>query len=157
VAGRVLLVGTESAAGMIRQVCELPIVGLHACTLEPFRIGGRERFAVRWLATPSQVPPAKQTSSDVFGDDVSAPRPTVAEPGTGSARCGVSPEFVVPAQRLSLWHALLSICDRMDSAVIVHGDRFSRSISWNGKSLGEVRSVGSSLVASSATGVVRDL
>jgi len=63
----------------------------------------------------------------------------------------------VPPQRLPLWQALLSICNRIDDAVIVHGDRFSRSISWNGNSLGEVRSVGSSLVASAATGVVGDL
>ena len=158
VPGRVLLVGIESAAAAIQQVCVLPIVGLHACTLEPFRAAGRERFAVRWLATSPMI--ADMAAGHAAQDQASvtatshrglAVEPTVA--GSSLQR----PEFVVPPQRTELWDAVLRICERVDSAVSVSGDRFSRTISWNGNLLGEVRIVGGALVASSATGVVRDL
>tara|TARA_R110002072_G_scaffold25443_6_gene85119 strand:+ start:63242 stop:64372 length:1131 start_codon:yes stop_codon:yes gene_type:complete len=154
VPGRVLLVGTESAASAIQQVCQLPIAGLHACTLEPFRVAGRERFAVRWLATvPSRAMPSREASTD--GSDLE----TAGSHGAPEVVGGQlkRQEFVVPPTRADLWEAVLSICERMDSAVIVHGDRFSRTISWNGNTLGEVRTVGGALVASSATGIVRDL
>lgn len=154
VAGRILLIGTEPSATAVREVCALPIAGLHACTLEPFRIAGRERFAVRWIALPQ----APATSK------VSAPPADVAMQATErvdlaeiAARPLPQPEFVVPPARVGLWEAVLSICERIDNAVMVHGDRFSRTISWSGNVLGGVRTVGGALVASAATGVVRDL
>ena len=161
--GRVLLVGTEAAAAAIQHVCALPIAGLHACTLEPFRVAGRERFAVRWLATSSLMAGAGSLMAGA-GKELAMHREHAASdrglPVEGTAVSGSDlqrPEFVVPPQRAELWEAVVSICERIDSAVVVHGDRFSRSISWNGNSLGDVRTVGGALVASSATGVVRDL
>jgi hypothetical protein len=139
----------------MQQVCALPIAGLQACTLEPFRIAGRERFAVRWLAVSSQPTAAAQTSTLFAGASTSAEQ--VSQVLGATVQRPPTPEFVVPPARMDLWHALLSICERIDSAVMVHGDRFSRSIGWNGKLLGEVRTVGGALVASAATGVVRDL
>lgn len=167
VPGRVLLVGTESAAAAIQHVCALPITGLHACTLEPFRVAGRERFAVRWLATLPMIAGAaahrmaseKGIALDHAGVTPTSDRGLPAEPAE-PAVVGSSlqrPEFVVPPQRAEFWEAVVSICERIDSAVIIHGDRFSRTISWNGNLLGDVRTVGGALVASSATGVVRDL
>ena len=144
---RVLLVGTEQSSAALRQVCLLPIVGLHACMLEPFRIAGCERFAVRWLAT----------SAGKVGAISGQPAPDREVAVAPSLQRPPSPEFVVPAARAEVWQALLSICERMDRAVLVHGDRFLRSITWNGLLLGEVRTVGGALVASAATGVVRDL
>ncbi|MFT4512822.1 MAG: hypothetical protein ACI89X_002275 [Planctomycetota bacterium] len=168
VPGRVLLVGTESAAAAIQRVCALPIAGLHACTLEPFRVAGRERFAVRWLATSLTATSLTATSPMIAESAVD--RIALEQAGLVRASDGglsvepavagsnlQRPEFVVPPQRTELWEAVVSICERIDSAVIIHGDRFSRSITWNGNSLGDVRTVGGALVASSATGVVRDL
>lgn len=164
VPGRVLLVGTESAAAAIKHVCALPIVGLHACALEPFRAAGRERFAVRWLATLPMI--ADAAAGRIAQKQAIAQNQAGVIPATDrglpaeSMVVGSSlqlPEFVVPPQRTELWEAVVSICQRIDSAVVIHGDRFSRTISWNGNPLGDVRTVGGALVASSATGVVRDL
>lgn len=155
VAGRILLIGAEPAATAIGEVCALPIAGFSACTLEPFRLAGRERFAVRWIARPQNLaqPAEAATAANERGD--------VAETATPLAEVAArplpQPEFVVPPARAALWQAALSICERIDNAVIVHGDRFSRTISWNGNVLGEVRTVDDALVASAATGVVRDL
>lgn len=162
--GRVLLIGTEAAAGALQSVCSLPIRGLHACALEPFRIAGTERFAVRWLDTLGHQAAALQSAP--VSQPAAMPQATDVAPesvdGGALVDRALRPEFVVPPARAELWEDLLSICERIDSAVVVHGDRFSRTISWNGFTLGEVRAVGGSLVASSATGssptgVVRDL
>jgi hypothetical protein len=155
VPGRVLLVGIESAAAAIQQVCVLPIAGLHACTLAPFRVAGHERFAVRWLVTSPMMGDVavERAAPEQVGAIAPSPGGSAVEPGS-SLQC---PEFVVPPQRTELWEAVLSICKRIDSAVIVSGDRFSRTVSWNGNLLGEVRAVGGALVASKADGVVRDL
>ncbi len=141
VAGRVLLVGTEASANLLEQVRRLPVCGLQVCSLEPFRIAGSERFAVRWLSPPGAPAEAAPTAS---ASVTSAP--TASGPG-----------FVVSSSRSEPWALLQSICERIDPAVQLHGDRYARRITWNGHSLGEVRTVGATLVASSATGVVLDL
>ncbi|HEB53872.1 MAG TPA: hypothetical protein ENI87_11525 [bacterium] len=136
VPGRLLLVGTESAAKAIAQVCRLPIPSLQACALEPFRVAGTERFAVRWLTQPADADAAEKDSAAA-----SAP----------------SPAFVVPPQRRAVWQRLAAICERIDGGVLVHGDRYVRRITWNGHLLGEVRTVGDALVASAVSGMVVDL
>lgn len=143
VPGRILLIGSDASASAIADVCALPITGLHACTLEPFRIAGRERFAVRWMSTPVvAAASAEEPTEQAEAAAPSAPMP---------------PDFVVPPARAGLWEAALSVCERIDPAVIVYGDRYSRTISWNGNVLGDVRTVGGALVATAATGVVREL
>lgn len=150
VPGRILVIGSESSSSAITEVCALPIHGLHACTLEPFRIAGRERFAVRWMPVAAErVAGAPAAGVDVPSDAQPAALPT--QPVSSQ------PEFIVPPARAGLWEATLSVCERIDHAVMVRGDRYSRSISWNGNVLGDVRTVGGALVASAATGVVREL
>ena len=156
VPGRILVIGSESSANAIAEVCALPINGLHACTLEPFRIAGRERFAVRWMPVAADLAmeqaPRADESREV--EAAAAPsQPTSSKPEFTSSQ----PEFIVPPARAGLWEATLSVCERIDHAVMVHGDRYSRTISWNGNVLGDVRTVGGALVASAATGVVREL
>jgi hypothetical protein len=155
VPARVLVVGIESAAAAIQQVCTLPIAGLHACTLAPFRVAGQERFAVRWLVASPSIKDVAVERQVVEGAGVDAANPSgpIVEPSGSMQR----PEFVVPPQCTELWQAVLSICERIDSAVIVTGDRYSRSISWNGNLLGNVRAVNGVLVASFADGKTRDL
>lgn len=139
VPGRLLLVGTENAAAAIEQVCALPIPALYACTLEPFRVAGTERFAIRWIPARAGEPSAAEAGVD-------APSTADSEPG-----------FVVPPARAEVWCAVQDICERIDPSVTVQGDRYARKISWNGHPLGDVRTLGGALVASAATGVVREL
>jgi len=130
--GRLLLVGTDASAALLAQAQRLPLPSLQVCSLEPFRIAGSERFAVRWL-----------TGASVEPDDAST--------------CADAMEFVAPDARAEQWELLRSICDRIDPAVVLHGDRFSRRITWNGHLLGEVRVSEGALFASSVTGVSLDL
>ena len=138
---RVLLIGTEGGAA-IEEVFRLPIEGLHACSLEPFRVAGSERFAVRWRRQAAAAERACEPS---------------AEHTAGGHDAAAGTAFMVPDACEELWGAVQSLCQRLDPAVTVRGDRFSRHITWSGRPLGTVRVVGSSLVASAATGVVREL
>ena len=136
--GRLLVIGTESSAAVLDQVCALPLQDLQVCTLEPFRVAGAERFAVRWVS--------------------GAGAGGVVVPGPGSQVAVEAAEqlveFVVPPARAALWEDLRKLCDHIDPAVVVHGDRFSRRITWNGYLLGEVRSSDGALIARAATGLV---
>ncbi len=163
VAGRLLVVGSESAADAMRQVCALPIYGLHACMLEPFRVAESERFAVRWLATqatPSKIVAALPASVDegVVGQipQVSVDRASVDRAAVDRAAVQAA-DFVVPPACVELWDKLRSTAEKIDRSVVVYGDRFSRSFTWNGCLLGEVRAINGSLIATSAAGDVRDL
>ena len=50
IGGRVLLVGTEASAASLELLRRLPLPAFQVCRLEPFRLAGTERFAVRWLS-----------------------------------------------------------------------------------------------------------
>lgn len=149
VAGRVLVVGSESAADAMRQVCMLPISGLHACMLEPFRVAESERFAVRWLATQAGTAVASPSGNELAMSQ--RLKSTVDEVALQAT------DFVVPPACAELWDKLQSISEKIDRAVVVYGDRFSRSFTWNGCLLGEVRVISGSLIATSAAGDHRDL
>ena len=138
-AGRLLVVGTDAAAGLLEQVRRLPVDALQVCSLESFRIAGSERFAVRWL------PAAGLSSRDL------AVAPSAA------AHVVEQPEFVVPPERAPLWQSLAETCRRIDPEVRLHGDRYSRQITWSGQLLGDVRVVDGDLLARAATGVAREL
>lgn len=122
-AGRVLVVGTETAAVALRQVTRLPLPSLFVCCLEPFRIAGTERFAVRWLLAGR---PGTEASPIV--------------PAAASA-----PEFAVPAARREAWTKVLDRCERIDPDVRIDGDRYWRRITWRGHALGEIRLVDGAL------------
>ena len=132
VPGRVLVIGTEAATVSLDQLGRLPVPGLHVCRLEPFRIAGSERFAVRWM-TPA--PGAELTPE---------PAPD-------------APSFVVPEEQRDLWSTVHALCTRVDPGVRVDGDRYWRRISWRGRSLAEVRLVDGIMQATLADGSQRDL
>lgn len=153
VPSRVLVVGGESAAAAIAQVCELPIAGLHACALAPFRIAGQERFAVRWLLAGA----ASSAPVQVVREPLVAVTPEAPEQDSGLDAAEGKPPFVVPSSRAEVWRSLQSLCSRIDAGVAMHGDRYLRRITWNGSLLGEVRTVGDSLIVRAATGFLCDL
>ena len=136
VAGRLVVVGTEGSAALVEQVVALKLHGVMACTLEPFRVAGSERFAVRWMSD----------------------RAPVAVDGTCSQEAvTVRDDFVVPDGRRDLWSELRQLSVSIDPAVKFGGDRFSRQVVWNGHLLGTVRTAQGGLVGDAATGVVIDL
>lgn len=131
--GRVLVVGTDAAQRELTHVRSLPVQGLEVCSLEAFRVAGTERFAVRWLSA----------AAPYAGDVPAAP-------------VGASPRFTPPPARAGLWAELERMVRCMDPAARMHGDRFAQRIVWDGRLLGQVRTVDASLVAS-AGGVAREL
>ena len=136
VAGRLIVVGTEGSAALVEQVVALKLHGVLACTLEPFRVAGSERFAVRWMSD----------------------RATAAADVTCSQEAAtVRDDFVVPDGRRELWSELRQLSVSIDPAVKFAGDRFSRQVIWNGHLLGTVRTTQGTLVGYAATGVVTDL
>ena len=128
IGGRVLVVGTEASATSLELLRRLPLPAIQVCRLEPFRLAGTERFAVRWLS-------AEGTAS--------SPRPAVAP----------TPEFNVSKERSRDWATLRSLCERIDPGVRIDGDRFWRRITWSGRLLGEVWSVEGELRAVTADGM----
>ncbi|MBL8751171.1 MAG: hypothetical protein JNK78_18580 [Planctomycetes bacterium] len=129
--GRVIVVSGDGGRSAVEMLRRLPLVGLEACRLEAFRIGGAERFAVRWLRTGSAL-------SSVPVEDS-------------------APAFEVPAACRSTWDALESVARRIDPAVAVDGGRFSRRITWRGRLLGEVVAVDGELRALGSDGIARGL
>ncbi len=129
VAGRIVVIATDGAALAVEQLARQRVEGLHVCRLEPFRIGGSERFAVRWLS----------------------PKQPVA-----AAACSV-PEFAVPAHLHDTWCKLHALCLRIDAGVRVDGDRYRRRITWNGHLLAEVKVVDGGLHGILADGVASAL
>jgi hypothetical protein len=115
--GRVLVVGTEAASASLDSLGRLPVPGLQVCRLEPFRIAGGERFAVRWLPAPA---------------------------ASGGA---AAPSFVVPDEQRDLWRSVQELCSRIDPGVRIDGDRYWRRVSWQGRALADVRLVDGTLRA----------
>ncbi|MFK7739994.1 MAG: hypothetical protein AB8H80_06685 [Planctomycetota bacterium] len=168
--GRILVVGTDAAAKELAQLQTLPIHALEACTLEPFRVSGSERFAVRWLTSRTAsgrghgTVGADSLRSDALQSDAEASAggggggsydSSTARRHIGDSHANDIPGFAPPAGCVGLWHELESICRRMDPAVRIHGDRFVRRVFWNGHLLGEVQTLDEGLVASSGRSVGR--
>lgn len=115
--GRVIVIAVERCAAATEAFARQAIAGVQVCRLEPFRIAGSERFAVRWLATPGAVlAPAAPEARDV-------------------------PAFVVPPNLQTLWSSLQEMCLRIDAGIKIDGDRYRRRITWNGRLLAEVHLV----------------
>jgi len=127
IGGRVLLVGTDASATSLESLRRLPLPAFQVCRLEPFRLAGTERFAVRWLSAEGAN---------------SSPRLAAAP----------TPEFNVSKERSRDWATLRSLCERIDPGVRIDGDRFWRRITWSGRLLGEVWSVEGELRALTADG-----
>lgn len=125
--GRVFVVGTAAAAAALESLSRLSLPSLLTCRLEPFRLAGVERFAVRWLSRDA-VPAAV-----------------------------AAPDFVVSDECRDEWQALRTICERIDPAVRIEGDRFWRRISWRGSVLGQVWSAPGELRGAVEDGVATRL
>ncbi len=132
--GRVVVIATDTAAAAIDALARAPIAGLQLCRLEPFRVGGSERFAVRWLATAAATA-------------VAAAGPTAA----------AVPPFAVPDHAVPLWDTVQALCSRIDAGIRVDGDRYRRRITWNGQTLAEVEVTDARLRAILPDGGVRTL
>lgn len=111
--GRVLVIGTEASTALLHGLRRVNSSRLQTCMLEPFRLGGEERFAVRWMSAQAAAEDPSQTAA-------------------------ASEEFAVPEGHKACWSALQRICERLDPEVLVEGERFARRITWRGHRLGEV-------------------
>lgn len=124
--GRVVVVGGVGGRASLDLVQRLAVDGLQVCRLEAFRIGGAERFAVRWLPTA----------------------------GGASTERG---DLDVPATQVASWDAVRQLCQRLDGAIRIDGDRFVRRISLHGRVLGEVAVADGELRATVSGGIERPL
>lgn len=126
--GRVIVIAVERCAAACEVLARQPIGGVQVCRLEPFRLGGTERFAVRWLPAGPQA----------------VCEPVVAAP---------APAFVVPDGLQSAWATLQELCGRLDGGVRIDGDRYRRRITWHGQLLAEVHVLADALQGSIAGGL----
>ena len=130
VVGRVVVVGTEAASASLEYLRKLPLQTLEVCRLEPFRIAGTERFAVRWLG---------------------ASAPAACSPSAAAEPAAVP--FAVGKELEVHWQAIVRLCERLDAGVRIDGDRFLRRITWHGRLLGQVHLVDGCLQAGDASGM----
>lgn len=130
--GRAVVVGGEAGRAGLELLRRLALPGLQVCRLEPFRVGGAERFAVRWLAVGA--------GSAATCDGAEAPA-----------------EFAVPPAGRAAWAAIQAVCPRIDPAVRIDGGRFERRITWRGRLLGEVLAVDGELRAIDQAGAMHGL
>lgn len=130
--GRVLVITSGNGPAVGSLLRHLPAGAIEVCRLEPFRVAGSERFAVRWLAAGANV------------------APTAAVPGAPV-------DFVVAEAARSAWSSIARVCERLDVGVRLDGDRYRRRITWHGRLLGEVTSRDGGLFGSIQEGAVRPL
>jgi len=125
--GRVIVVSTGTACPSLESLLRLDLDGVDLCRLEPFRIAGTERFAVRWLRRkPAGVALA-------------------------------AAEFRVEPAQKAHWESILRLCERLDAGVGIDGDRFWRRITWQGRVLGQIVAAEGVLQAIDGDGTRRSL
>lgn len=126
--GRALVVAVAGASADVRPLVRQSSASLQVCALEPFRVAGKERFAVRWLRDvprPAAAVPAAESAPVVaVAPAVVAPAP-VADP--------------VPAPVQALWSRLEELCRRIDQDIHIDDEGDRRRIAWHGQTLAEVR------------------
>ena len=146
--GRVIVIGTGTASSGLDSLVRLGLAGLDLCRLEPFRIAGTERFAVRWLGNGGH-----SSGGHSNGDHslAGAPAPLRA------VSSGTGPEFQVEDAQKDHWESILRLCKRLDAGVGIDGDRFWRRITWQGRFLGQVVSSDGVLQAIDGDGTRRSL
>jgi hypothetical protein len=129
--GRVVVIGIERGAAACETLARMVIAGVQVCRLEPFRIAGAERFAVRWLGEAAGSGAAPDAPAPASG---SAPAPTSAH-----ASAPAAPTFAIPAHLQPLWTSLSELCQRIDAGMRIDGHRYRRRITWNGHLLADVQ------------------
>jgi hypothetical protein len=129
--GRVLAIGTDASHAAIEALRRMPVAGLQVCRLEPFRVAGSERFAVRHLVVGAAAAVTKE------------PEPVL--------------DLDLPGELAGLWSSCRDLCARIDPAVRLVGDRYSRRILWRSALLGEVCYASAGLQARVGDGVATPL
>jgi len=142
VAGRVLVIAVAGMAGVCEPLLRHASARLQICVLEPFRVAGSERFAVRWLADARRATPALESVAAPVAVSPAGAQPALevaaaAEPARVAA--------LSPAQVQALWANLKELCLRIDQGIQIDDDSERRRISWNGQHLAEVRESGGAL------------
>lgn len=128
-AGRVLVIAAGGDVAICTPLLRHASPSLHVCALEPFRIGGKERFAVRWLAAVERV-------EGVALDTSAAAVRGAAAGAEATVEAAAAPS---PALVQSLWSSLKELCLRIDQGIAIDDGADRRRITWNGQPLAEVR------------------
>lgn len=126
--GRLVVIAADGDAAACQPLLLHASPTLHVCALEPFRLGGMERVAVRWLAAADRVEAtqAQDLASSVVAAEAAAP---AGMPATAPS----------PARVQSLWSSLKELCLRIDQGIAIDDGADRRRITWNGQPLAEVR------------------
>ncbi len=158
VVGRVVVVGTDAAAASLEFLRRLPLSGLELCRLEPFRVAGTERFAVRWLTSSGGAGGTLGTPALALQGTALQDSSLVTRGAANPGRVANAPvEFAVPSRQAEHWQSIVRLCERLDPGVSIDGDRFWRRITWHGRLLGHVTAANGGLHTSGPDGVGRSL
>ncbi|MBM3962968.1 MAG: hypothetical protein FJ306_13865 [Planctomycetes bacterium] len=133
--GRALVVAVAGAAAALRPLVRQTSASLQVCALEPFRVAGKERFAVRWLDDGARAP-----ATAPFATETGAAESIAAEMGAAAAAVTAAPAAgPTPAHVQALWSRLEELCLRIDQGIRIDAADDRRRITWNGQTLAEVR------------------
>jgi len=143
--GRALVVAVAGAAAAVRPLVRQTSASLQVCALEPFRVAGKERFAVRWLhdgarATATAPNAAERIAAEAGAAESIAAESIAAEVGAAAAAATAAPAAgPTPAHVQALWSRLEELCLRIDQGIRIDAADDRRRITWNGQTLAEVR------------------
>jgi hypothetical protein len=143
----VVAVGGGAADGAARPLARQTAACLHVCALEPFRVAGKERFAVRWLrdAARPALPPQAGAGAAAMAAPVAAGAAAdepIAAPDRGDALAAHgAPSDTAQA----LWSRLEELCLRIDQGIRIDGENGQRRITWRDQTLAEVRTAADAL------------
>jgi hypothetical protein len=128
--GRALVVAVAGAAAAVRPLVRQASASLQVCALEPFRVAGKERFAVRWLHDGARATATAPNAAERIAAEVGA----AAAAATAAPAAGPTPAHVQ-----ALWSRLEELCLRIDQGIRIDAADDRRRITWNGQTLAEVR------------------
>ena len=143
--GRALVVAVAGAAAAVRPLVRQASASLQGCALEPFRVAGKERFAVRWLHDGARATATAPNAAERIAAEAGAAAPiaaesTAAEVGAAAAAATAAPAAgPTPAHVQALWSRLEELCLRIDQGIRIDAADDRRRITWNGQTLAEVR------------------
>jgi hypothetical protein len=148
--GRALVVAVAGAAAAVRPLVRQTSASLQVCALEPFRVAGKERFAVRWLHDGARATATAPNAAERIAAEAGAAAPiaaesiaaesTAAEVGAAAAAATAAPAAgPTPAHVQALWSRLEELCLRIDQGIRIDAADDRRRITWNGQTLAEVR------------------
>jgi hypothetical protein len=138
--GRALVVAVAGAAAAVRPLVRQASASLQVCALEPFRVAGKERFAVRWLHDGARATATAPNAAERIAAEAGAAESTAAEVGAAAAAATAAPAAgPTPAHVQALWSRLEELCLRIDQGIRIDAADDRRRITWNGQTLAEVR------------------